>query len=74
MRPVAKIELAVRSMFTVALRLVLATKEVSLFYMKLADQLVWGLKYMCDAPLNVGPLLSKFTALTVVLQQVLWPA
>lgn len=50
----------------------LGNEQVQPVYVELADQLVQGLKYVCDAALDAVPLLSKLSVSAVVLCRVLW--
>ena len=41
-------------------------------YVDLADQLVHGLQFICDAALDTAPVLSKLSISVVVIGRVLW--
>lgn len=46
-------------------------EQVPFAYVDLADQLVQGLQFVCDACLDVAPMLSKLFVLAVVIRRVL---
>lgn len=52
----------------------LSTRHVDQVYMDLADHLVQGLKYICDASLATALFLSKFYVLLLVLRLKCWSA
>lgn len=50
----------------------LGNEQVSPVCVELADQLVQGLKYVCDAALDTAPLLSRVLASALVLRRLIW--